>query len=104
MEYSLGASILLHFLNNAFVEATGQLRNIYPYAGVFDSLFTYACTAAAIAIIVLNFKKIKEYIQREKAEKGESFVVVGRCSESDRLLFNKNGNERKRNITLTGNI
>lgn len=70
MEYSLGASILLHFLNNAFVEATGQLRNIYPYAGVFDSLFTYACTAAAIAIIVLNFKKIKEFVQREKAGEG----------------------------------
>ena len=70
VEYSLGAAIGLHLLNNAFVEITGHLGKIFEYTVIFDSLFMYACASVSIVLFVLNFKKIKAYIQNEKSEEG----------------------------------
>lgn len=68
IEYSLGAAIVLHLLNNAFVEVSGQLGKMFDYFWAFDSLFMYACTAASVLIFFLNLSKIKEYLRREKPE------------------------------------
>lgn len=69
-EYSLITAIGLHLLNNAFVEISGQLRNTFEYAWLFDSLFMYACGVITIVLVVLNFKNIKAYMNNEKSENG----------------------------------
>ena len=68
MEYSLGAAIMMHFINNAFVELSGQLRNIFEYFWAFDSLLMYFCAAATILIIVLKHNDIKEYVKNGKTD------------------------------------
>ena len=66
VEYSLGAAIALHVLNNAFVEVTGHLMNRIEYLWIADSLFMYVCAAVSAVLLVINLKNIGGYFNSEK--------------------------------------
>ncbi len=68
-EYSLGAAIILHMLNNLFVELAGNIIYAYDIAAAADGIFMYVCAGITIFLFFKNFRTFKEYWHEKKPDK-----------------------------------
>ncbi len=67
--YSLGAAIVLHMLNNLFVELMGNLTYISDAVWAADMLFMFICFAVTIFLFAKHFSSFKEYWHENKPDK-----------------------------------
>lgn len=69
MEYSLGAAIVLHILNNLFVEVIGFLGEQWDAVWNADSVLMILCAVASISLLALKGKEINEFWNGNKTRK-----------------------------------
>lgn len=67
--YSLGAAIVLHMLNNLFVELMGNLIYLSDLIWAADMLFMFACFAVTIFMFAKNYPSFKEYWHEKKPDR-----------------------------------
>lgn len=68
VEYSLGAAIVLHMMNNTFVEISGNLIYASDIFGYIDAIFVYVSIIFTIIYFVKNKDNIFEYIEANKPD------------------------------------
>lgn len=69
MEYSLGAAVVLHILNNLLVEAMGFLGSYWDALWTVNNMFMILCAVASISLLAVKGKAINDYWNGNKTEK-----------------------------------
>ena len=69
LEYSLGAAILLHMLNNIYVELMGNLYYVSYFADIINIIIVIVSLIALGVLFVLNRERLKAYAHTLKPEK-----------------------------------